>query len=89
MELNRHNEALKYYKKSQKNNYKDQYSVLYRIGETNEKLGDLVKAIDAYKKALRLKPDNKELKLKIKSLEDIKYDKSQYYIRKKLFYYND
>lgn len=88
-DMQNYNEALKYYKKSQKNNYKDQYSVLYRIGETNEKLGDLVKAIDAYKKALRLKPDNKELKLKIKSLEDIKYDKSQYYIRKKLFYYND
>lgn len=83
------NKALKYYKMANKYGYKDKYTVLYRLGETNEKLGDLVKARGFYAKALALRPNNNVLKLKIRSIDDLKYQNSQYYYRKKPFYYND
>lgn len=83
------NNALKYYKAAYKYGYPDKYSVTYRLGETNEKLGDLVKAEEFYKKALKLRPNNEKLKQKIRSIEDLKYKNSQYYYRKKPFYYND
>ena len=83
------NKAIKYYKAANKYGYKDKYTLLYRIGETEEKLGDLVRAREAYAKALALQPDNEELKIKIRSIDDLKYKDSQYYYRKKPFYYND
>lgn len=83
------NKALKYYKVANKYGYKDKYIVLYRLGETNEKLGDLVKAREFYAQALALKPNNAQLRQKIRSIDDLKYKNSLYYYRKKPFYYND
>lgn len=83
------NKALKYYKAAKKYGYPNRYAVLYRLGETNEKLGDLVKAREAYTAALALRPNNEELKSKIRLIDDLKYKNSQYYYRKKPFYYND
>lgn len=82
-----YNNAIKYYKRAMKGNFNDKYSLYYNIGETNEKLGDLVKANEFYKKANAIKTSEK-LTNKIRSIEDLKYNKSQYYIRKKLYYYD-
>lgn len=82
------NKAMKYYKIALKNNYPNKYSLYYNIGETNEKLGDLVRAKQFYAKANSIKSDNK-LKAKMQSIDALQYGKSQYYIRKKPYYYND
>lgn len=83
------NKAIKHYKLAYKYNYADKYSLYYNIGETNEKLGDLVKASQFYKKAYALKP-SKPLLAKIQSIDAMRYDKSPYYYRKKPYFnYND
>lgn len=82
------NKAIKYYKIAQKNNYPNKYSLYYNIGETNEKLGDLVRAKHFYSMAYALKPSDK-LKAKMRSIDTLQYGKSQYYMRKKPYYYND
>lgn len=82
------NKAMKYYKIALKNNYPNKYFLYYNIGETNEKLGDLVRAKQFYSMAYALKPNNK-LKSKIQSIDALKYGKSQYYMRKKPYYYTD
>ncbi len=82
------NKAMKYYKIALKNNYPNKYSLYYNIGETNEKLGDLVRAKQFYSRAYALKPSNK-LKSKMQSIDALQYEKSQYYMRKKPYFYND
>lgn len=81
--------SLKYYKLAKKNNYYDKYSLNMRLGAVNEKLGDLVKARNAYEDALKLRPKNDELKAKIRSIDDLKYNQTEYYYRKKPFYYDN
>ena len=81
--------SLKYYKAALKNNYYDRYPLYMQLGIVNEKLGDLVKAKNAYSQALKINPDNQKLKAKIRSIDDLKYQKSEYYYRKKPFYYDD
>lgn len=87
-EMANYNEAIKYYKRAEKLNYSDKYDINFKLGETNEKLGDLVKARVAYAKALSAKPNDKTVQNRIRSIDNLKYDKSQYYYRKKPFYYD-
>ena len=87
-EMENYNAALKYYKNAEKLKYKDKYDINMKLGETNEKLGDLVKAKDAYLKALSQRPNDELLKDKIQKLEDLKYIDSVYYYRKKQYYYD-
>ena len=87
-EMENYNQALKYYKNAEKLNYADKYDINLKIGITNEKLGDLVKAKEAYLKALSCKPDDVLLKDKIQKLDDLKYIDSVYYYRKKTYYYD-
>ena len=75
--------AVYYYQRSEKYNYADKYSLYYNMGIINEKLGDLVAANNYYKKAYALKRD-KNLQAKIKSIDDLKYDKSQYYFGRRI-----
>ena len=82
------NKALKHYKLAEKYNYADKYSLYYNIGETNEKLGDLVKSSQYYKKAYMLNP-SKALQLRIEAIDAQRYNKSPYYYRKKPYFYND
>lgn len=82
------NDALKYYKAAERLHYSDKYDINCKIGETNEKLGDLAKARNAYAKALAQKPNDKLLQAKIRSIDDSKYKNSQYYYRKKPYYYD-
>jgi len=87
-DMENYNDALKYYKRAERLNYFDKYDINYKIGETNEKLGDLVKARNAYAKALSVKPNDKVLKAKIQAIDNSKYKDSPYYYRKKPFYYD-
>ncbi|MBR2525624.1 tetratricopeptide repeat protein [bacterium] len=87
-DMENYNQALKYYKRAEKLKYYDKYDINFKIGETNEKLGDLVKAREAYARALSARPNDKITQAKIRSIDELKYDKSQYYYRKKPFYYD-
>lgn len=87
-EMENYNAALKYYKNAENLNFKDKYDINLKIGETNEKLGDLVKAKNAYLKALSYKPDDELLKDKIQKIDELKYIDSVYYYRKKPYYYD-
>lgn len=87
-DMENYNDAIKYYKRAEKLNYKDKYDINFKIGETNEKLGDLSKARDAYARALKVRPNDKITIEKIRMIDDLKYKNSQYYYRKKPFYYD-
>ena len=87
-DMENYNEAIKYYKAAERLKYSDKYNINFKIGETNEKLGDLVKAREAYVRALNAKPNDKEANAKIRMIDDLKYKNSQYYYRKKPFYYD-
>ena len=87
-DMENYNCALKYYKNAEKLNYKDKYDINIKLGETNEKLGDLEKAKIAYTKALAFKPDDIVLKDKITKLDELKYIDSVYYYRKKTYFYD-
>ncbi len=83
-----YNNALKYYKRAEKCKFHDTYDINFKIGETNEKLGDLTKARIAYAKALSAKPNDTKARARIKIIDDLKYNNSQYYFRKKSYYYD-
>lgn len=87
-DMENYNEALKYYKAAEKYRYPNKYDINFKLGETNEKLGDLVKAREAYARALRAKPKDPKATAKIRLIDDLKYKNSPYYYRKKPFYYD-
>lgn len=76
--------ALKYYTISYKNGYYDKYDLNLAMGIVYEKLGDLKSAKIHYKKAYKYFQD-KNLAKKIRLLDDLKYDSSQYYYVKKKY----
>lgn len=71
--------ALEYYKIAQENGFYG-YEINLNQGIIYEKLADLRNAKIYYKKALNLKPDNAELSEKIRILDELNYDNSQYYL---------
>lgn len=87
-DMENYNDAVKYFKNAEKYKYSDKYDLNFRLGETNEKLADLVKAREAYARALSVKPNDTAAKTKIRMIDDLKYNNSQYYFRKKPFYYD-
>ncbi|MBQ8460606.1 hypothetical protein IJ541_10985 [bacterium] len=80
---NDYKKALDYYNIAFKNGYKENYDVLIKMAVMYEKLGDLLRANQYYKKAYLVKPDNTELPDKIRALEDLKYKNTGYYNRRR------
>ncbi len=74
--------ALKYYNKALSNGYKVDYDILAKMGTMYEKLGDLQKANQYYKKAVVLKKDN-DIATKIKEIEELKYSDTEYYKKRR------
>ena len=75
--------ALNYYNAAFKNGYKEHYEVLMKMALMYEKLGDLVRANQYYKKAFLLNRDKSEVADKIRELEDIKYQNTGYYTKRR------
>jgi tetratricopeptide (TPR) repeat protein len=71
--------ALYFYNTAFENGYRENYDVLLKMAIMYEKLGDLLRANQYYKKAYLVKPDSKELPDKIRELESIKYKNTGYY----------
>lgn len=75
--------ALHFYNKAFDNGYKETYDILLRMAIVYEKLGDLLRANQYYKKAFLQKPENVNLPEKIKSIEVLRYQNTGYYKRKR------
>ena len=71
--------ALYYYEIAFKNGYKENYDVLIKMATMYEKLGDLLRANQYYKKAFLIKRDKSEIADKIREMEDINYKNTGYY----------
>lgn len=71
--------ALFFYQRSFEYGYKENFDVIVKMAIMYEKLGDLLRANQYYKKAFLLKPNDDILPNKIRELESIKYKKSGYY----------
>lgn len=72
--------ALTYYKVAYNNGYAQNYMLNYRIGTIYEKLADLISAKKYYKNALSINQNNPMLAEKIRLLDELNYDASQYYL---------
>lgn len=75
--------AIHYYNMSYKWGYSNNYYLNYQLGKVYEKLADIESAKKFYKIALKLNPQNNELRNKIGLLEDLNYSQSQYYLFKR------
>ena len=73
--------ALFYYKKAYQYGFSKNYEVNYKIGTIHEKLADIETAKKFYVSASKIKPQNEELINKIRLLDELKYDESQYYLK--------
>lgn len=72
--------ALKYYKTAYKNGFSQNFELNYKLGQIYEKLADIQTAIAFYSHGLSLKPQDKELRDKIRLLDELNYAQSQYYL---------
>ena len=73
-----YNRALKYYRIAYNNGYSNKYDINIRLATINEKLADLINAKKFYEISYSIKPDNK-IQEKIQLLNELNYDKSEYY----------
>lgn len=71
--------ALYYYKIAYRNGYNNFYQLNLRLGIIYEKFADLKKAEQFYKTSYKLNPRNSELQEKIHSINELNYDKTEYY----------
>ncbi len=71
--------ALYFYNTAFENGYKENYDVIVKMAVMYEKLGDLLRANQYYKKAYLIKPENLELPDKIRELESLRYKNTGYY----------
>lgn len=71
--------ALNYYTVAYNNGYNNVYDLNLRLGTIYEKFADLVNAKRFYEASYSLNPQNTELQEKIHSLNELNYDKSEYY----------
>lgn len=78
-----YHKALLYYNTAFENGYKENYDVLLKMATMYEKLGDLLRANQYYKKAFLIKPNNEEIPDKIRGLEGLNYKSTGYYDRQK------
>jgi len=75
--------ALYFYNTAFENGYRENYDVLLKMAIMYEKLGDLLRANQYYKKAYLVKPENEKLPDKIRQIESLKYQNTGYYNRHK------
>ncbi len=70
--------ALKYYKVAYNNGFNNTFDINYRLAVIHEKFADLVNSKKYYEISNSIKPDNK-IQEKIQLLNELNYDKSEYY----------
>ena len=75
--------AVYFYNKAFDNGFKENYDVVLKMANIYEKLGDLLRANQYYKKAYLLKPQNSRLPDKIREIENLRYQTMGYYKRTK------
>ena len=80
---NLYTRALYFYDVALDNGYRENYEMLVKMAVMYEKLGDLLRANQYYKKAYILNPSNSKISSKIKELESVKYKNTGYYRRTK------
>jgi len=71
--------ALRYYIIAYNNGYNNRYDLNYQLGTIYEKLADLVNAKRFYEISYSMNPNSEELKEKILLINELNYDKSEYY----------
>lgn len=71
--------AIHFYDVALSNGWKESSGILLRMGTMYEKLGDLVRANQYYKKAFLVNPNNQKVPDRIRSLETINYKNTGYY----------
>ncbi len=72
--------SLYYYNRSYNYGYANNYYLNCRLGALYEKLADIEQAKKYYSNALRLNPQNPELRTKSKILKELNYSNSDYYL---------
>lgn len=75
--------ALYYYNTAFQNGYKENYDVLIRMATMYEKLGDLLRANQYYKKAFLVNMEDEILPDKIRKLESLRYQNTGYYHKRR------
>ena len=78
-----YSKAVYFYNKAFDNGFKENYYVVLKMANIYEKLGDLLRANQYYKKAYLLKPQNSRLPDKIREIENLRYQTTGYYKRTK------
>ena len=76
---NDYKRALRFYNVAYRNGLSEKYDLNYNLGIIHEKLADLVNAKKFYEISFSLNPENRELQEKINSINELNYDKSEYY----------
>ena len=71
--------AIYFYNIAFENGWKENFDILLKMGTIYEKLGDLLRANQYYKKAYLVNPDNTKIPDKIRALEALKYQNTGYY----------
>ena len=75
--------ALYFYNAAFQNGYKENFDVLIKMAAMYEKLGDLLRANQYYKKAFLVKPEDETIPEKIRELEALKYQNTGYYHKRR------
>lgn len=78
---NLYTKSLYFYDVALENGYSGNYEMLIKMAVMYEKLGDLLRANQYYKKAYILNPTNSKVSTKIKELDSVKYKNTGYYRR--------
>lgn len=80
---NEYKKALHYYNIAFRNGYKEGYDVLIKMAIMYERLGDLLRANQYYKKAFLMNPKDENTADKIRMLESLQYKSTGYYSRRR------
>lgn len=75
--------ALYFYNVAFENGLQENFDILFKMGIMYEKLGDLLRANQYYKKAYMVNPNNTEIPDKIREIETLKYKTTGYYNRRR------
>lgn len=80
---NEYTKALHFYNIALENGHGENYEILIKMALAYEKLGDLLRANQYYKKAYIINPGNTILSGKIREIEQLKYKNTGYYKKRK------
>ncbi len=75
--------ALYFYNVAFENGLQENFDILFKMGIMYEKLGDLLRANQYYKKAYLVDPNNTEIPDKIREIETLRYKTTGYYNRRR------